>query len=91
MKTRASKRKDGFGYPPLAKYRMRHNVANGMIRVVRWASETKEEDFNRVFAADTRPLIALIFACSAIEGYTNYVGQNLMNDWLAFSKGTMPN
>ena len=70
---------------------MRHNVANGMIRVVRWASEAKEEDFNRVFAADTRPLIALIFARSAIEGYTNYVGQNLMNDWLAFSKGTMPN
>ena len=90
MKTRASKRKDGFGYPPLAEYRMRHNVANDMIRVVRWASEAKEEDFNRVFAAYTRPLIALIFACSAIEGYTNYVGQNLMDDWLAFSRGTMP-
>jgi len=90
MKSRASKRKDGFGYPPLAEYRMRHNVANDMIRVVRWASEAKEEDFNRVFAAYTRPLIALIFACSAIEGYTNYVEQNLMDDWLAFSKGTIP-
>jgi hypothetical protein len=90
MKTRPSKRKDGFDYPPVAEYRMRHNVANDMIRVVRWASEAKEEDFNRVFAAYTRPLITLIFACSAIEGYTNYVGQSLMNDWLAFSKGTMP-
>jgi hypothetical protein len=91
MKSRASKRKDGFGYPPLADYQMRYNVANDMIRVVRWASEAKEEDFNRVFAAYTRPLIALIFACSAIEGYTNYVGQQLMmEDWLAFSKGTMP-
>lgn len=90
MKTRSSKRKDGFDYPPVAEYRMRHNVANDMIRVVQWASEAKEEDFNRVFAAYTRPLITLIFACSAIEGYTNYVGQSVMNDWLAFSKGTMP-
>lgn len=90
MKTRPSKRKDGFDYPPVAEYRMRHNVANDMIRVVRWASEAKEEDFNRVFAAYTRPLITLIFSCSAIEGYTNYVGQSLMDDWLAFSKGTMP-
>ena len=90
MKTRPSKRKNGFDYPPVAEYRMRHNVANDMIRVVRWASEAKEEDFNRVFAAYTRPLIALIFACSAIEGYTNYVGQSLMDNWLAFFKGTMP-
>ena len=90
MKTRPSKQKDGFPYPPRAEYRMRHNVANDMIRVVRWASEAKEEDFNRVFAAYTRPLITLIFACSAIEGYTNYVGQSVFDDWLAFSKGTMP-
>jgi hypothetical protein len=90
MKTRASKRKDSFGYPRFAEYRLRHNVAHDMFRVVRSALEAKEEDFNRVFAAHTRPLIALIFACSAIEGYTNYVGENLMDDWLAFSRGTMP-
>jgi hypothetical protein len=90
MKTRRSKRKQDFPYPPVAEYQMRHNVANDMIHVVQWAAKAKEEDFNRVFARHTRPLIALIFACAAIEGYANYVGQSLMQDWLAFSKGKTP-
>jgi hypothetical protein len=69
---------------------MRHNVANDMLRVVQWAAKAKDEDFNRVFARHTRPLITLIFSCSAIEGYTNYVGQSVMRDWLEFSKGQTP-
>jgi hypothetical protein len=90
VKTRPTKQKDGFPYPPFAEYRMRHNVANDMLRVVQWAAKAKDEDFNRVFARHTRPLITLIFSCSAIEGYTNYVGQSVMRDWLEFSKGQTP-
>ena len=91
MQTRATKRKDDFGYPPIAEYKLRHNVANDMLRVVRWAANAKDEQFNLVFAQYTRPLIALIFACAAIEGYANYVGQSLMQDWREFSKGTRSN
>lgn len=90
MKTRASKQKQAFAYPKLAEYTLQHNVANDMLRVVRWASEAKKKDFNRVFAAYTRPLITLIFACSSIEGYVNYVGQKLMPCWSAFLKGQTP-
>jgi len=91
VQTRATKRKDDFGYPAFAEYRLRHNVANDMLRVVGWAAKAKDETFNLVFAAHTRPLIALIFACAAIEGYTNCVGHNLIDDWREFSKGTRPN
>jgi hypothetical protein len=90
VQTRATKQK-GFGYPPIAEYKLRHSIANDMLRVVRWAANAKDEQFNLVFAAYTRPLIALIFACAAIEGYSNYVGQTLMHDWREFSKGTRPN
>src|SRR4029077_10148105 len=90
MKTRPTKQKDGFPYPPFAEYRMRHNVANDMLRVVKWAAKATDDDFSRVFALQTRPLIALIFACSAIEGYTNFVGQSVLHDWLEFSKGQTP-
>jgi hypothetical protein len=89
--TRPTKQKDGLPYPAFGEFRMRHNVAHDMLRVVQWAVKAKDKDFNRVFPRDTRPLIALIFACSAIEGYTNYVGKSMMeDDWLAFLKGQTP-
>jgi hypothetical protein len=91
VRTRASKNKDGFKYPPLASYKLRHNVAHDMLRVTKWAADATDKQFKLVFAAYARPLIALIFACAAIEGYVNYVGQSLLADWRDFSKGARPN
>jgi hypothetical protein len=89
MQSRPSKLRRDVEYPKLATYRLRHNVAHDMLRVVGWAASAKLEDYNKVFAAYTRPLIALVFAASAIEGYTNYVGQSIDPDWRKFSHGML--
>lgn len=89
MQTRPSRRRHEVDYPKFATYRLRHNVAHDMLRVVGWAASAKSEDYNKVFAAYTRPLIALVFAASAIEGYTNYVGQAVDPEWRHFSHGML--
>ena len=87
MKPRTSKRKLGLAFPLPAKFRLRHNIAHDMLSVVRRSSESEDKDFNRDYPSYTRPLIALVFACSAIDGHTNFVGQSLDKDWISFSKG----
>ena len=89
MQSRPSKRRAAPNYPKLATYRLRHNVAHDMLRVVGWAANAKPEAYNEVFAAYTRPFIALIFSAASIEGYTNYVGQVIDPDWLRFSNGML--
>ncbi len=89
LKTRPSKRINR-DFPPLAEYRLRANPAHDMLRVVEWTAAAKEGDFNQVYSAHVRPLIAVVFACAGIEGYVNYVGHTLDAHWPQFSKGMLP-
>ncbi len=67
---------------------MRHNVGHDMQRILNWTVEAEDAKFNEVYAAYARPIIALVFGCTSIEGYTNFVGQQLFGeDWLIFLKG----
>ena len=79
-----------FDYPDFARFEMRHNAGYDFLRMLDWCHEAKEEDFRKVFAGYARNPLAVLLGGAAIEGYVNYVGHAIADDWDTFIKATRP-
>ena len=75
-----------FDYPDFAEYDMRHNPGRDFIRMLQWCAEAESSAFDAVFAAYARSPIAILLAGAAIEGYVNYAGHALVQNWDGFVK-----
>lgn len=77
---------DGFGYPPYAKFDLKHNPGYDFLRMLKWCADVEEKKFQEVFAAYSRDPIAILLGSAAIEGYVNYVGHVCDVEWERFIK-----
>lgn len=71
-------------------YGIDHNPGFDFMRLVRWLSETDENNENLPFAAYLLPTMTIISSCCAIEAYVNMVGNNLDENWDDIFKGPSP-
>jgi hypothetical protein len=74
---------------PRGKYELIHNPGYDFRRLIYWMKdlEIDEKDENMPIAPYFIPVLALIGACFAIEGYINMVGQHVDQNWQNFEKG----
>ena len=76
------------GYPSFSEYELRHNPGFDFLRMLKWCAAAKEEEFHQMFARYARAPMAVLLGSAAVEGYANYAGHLLVQDWAAFSKTT---
>jgi len=74
---------------PRGKYELIHNPGYDFRRLIYWMKdmEMDEKDENTPIAPHFIPILALIGAYFAIEGYINMVGQHVDPNWENFEKG----
>jgi hypothetical protein len=75
-------------YPDFAEYELHHNPGYDFLRMLRWCAEADETAFAAMFAAYSRSPIAVLLGGAAIEGYLNYAGHALVQDWPNYVKTT---
>ncbi len=64
-----------------------HNPGYDFLRLVDWMQESEFNPSASIIAPYFFPVLALLGACFAIEGYVSMVGQKLDADWEEFDKG----
>ena len=67
-----------------------HNPGYDFRRLLNWISEADANNPDLPFAPYFLPVIGILAACCAIEGYVNMVGQKVDPSWAKFDKGPMP-
>lgn len=70
-------------------YKLIHNPGYDFRELIYWMKDMEmgEKDENTPIAPYFIPILALIGACFAIEGYINMVGQHVDQNWKKFEKG----
>jgi hypothetical protein len=76
--------------PPIGEYELIHNPGYDFLRLLGWMDEADPRDLDLPFAPYFIPVIAILAACCAIEGYINMVGQKADPNWRDFEKGPIP-
>jgi hypothetical protein len=64
-----------------------HNPGYDFLRLIDWMQESESNPSASIIAPYFFPVLALLGACFAIEGYVSMVGQKLDADWEEFDKG----
>lgn len=70
-----------------AEFTLIHNPGYDFLRLVDWMQESETDPSSSVIAPYFFPVLALLGACFAIEGYINLVGQKKVSEWNEFDKG----
>ncbi|NET39794.1 MAG: hypothetical protein F6K19_48865 [Cyanothece sp. SIO1E1] len=71
-------------------FRLIHNPGYDFLRLSRWMESADPENPDLPFAPYMIPVIGVLAACCAIEGYVNMVGQKIDTNWNEFDKGPVP-
>lgn len=78
---------DTFQLPEYAHFRLRHNPAHDFVLFSRMLAKAPAKKFNQVFSAEARNPLGVIIAACAVEGYINFVGNQVDPNWEKFIKG----
>ena len=62
-------------------YGIRSNPGHDFRRAVRWFDDIDPKDEAQPIAPYFLPILAVITACCAIEGYVNTAGAQVVSDW----------
>jgi hypothetical protein len=71
-------------------HKLIHNPGHDFRRVVYWMKKIDTNGDQSLIAPYFIPILALLGACCAIEGYVNTVGQHIDPKWADFEKGPIP-
>jgi len=68
-------------------YKLFHNPGYDFRRLIWWTKEIDPHSGKNTIAPYFIPILALLGACFAIEGYVNAVGRHVDSNWTNFEKG----